>query len=187
MGLTTKMGPSALVSRNFLLRLVLVQIVLIVASGVVDTILARFLQPTFTSGAPAQDALAIYDLILGLYSLGYIVVYLLVFYFIGYWSSIEPEQDWFALLEYLFLGAVLGGLVSYFSIIPIESIMYGVPVALGEVFGVNSAFGWLGLLVSFIRGGVENALMAFGALVIGTLLHAPPIEETIHLETGTTP
>jgi len=175
MGLAADVRPSALVSPSFLLRLVLVQIVLIAASGVIDTILSRFLQPTFISGVPSQDAFALYDLILGLYFLGYIVVFLLVFYFIGYWSSVELEQDWFALLEYLFLGAVLGGLVSYLGTIGVESIMNGIPFTLGQ----SSAFGWLGLIVSFIRGGVEYALMAFGALVVGTLLHAPPIEETI--------
>ena len=149
------------------------QIVLSVATTIADTILTRFLQPSFISGVPTQDAFAVYDLIVDLYFLGYIVVYLLVFYFIGYWSSIALEQDWFALLEYLFLGAVLGGLVSFFGTTAIESALSGVPVSVGE----DTAFGWLGLIVGLIRGGVEDALMAFGALVIGTLLHAPPIEE----------
>jgi hypothetical protein len=178
------MGPPPLVSRSFLLRLVLVQTVMIVATGVIGTILARFVEPTFTSGFPSQDDIAFRDLILDLYSLGYIAVYLLVFYFIGYWSSIELEQDWFALLEYLFLGAVLGGLISYLGTIGVESVMYGVPATSGN----SSAFGWLGLIISFIRGGIEYALMAFGALVVGTLLHAPPIDEAIQpLEPRTTP
>jgi len=149
-----------------------------VAFSVTDTILSMSFFPIFVTGqpGPGPDVFADYNLILALYSLGYLVVFFLVFYFIGLRPGISISRDWLAPLEYLFIGGLLGELLGLFATGGVLTLLYGDQFGFGSY---NTIAEWLSTIVAFVRNGGDQALIAFAALVVGTFLRPKAARESV--------
>jgi hypothetical protein len=158
--------------KSFFLKLMLAALFFIVASSVVETILSHVLFSVFVPSQSSYDVFETYNLILALYYLGYLVAYFLVFYFIGLRSSIQISRHWLASLEYLFIGALLGEAITFIAVMGINSAFYG--AQFGFFGPYTTIVFWLDLIVGFVHGGGEEALVAFAALAIGSFLRPAP-------------
>jgi hypothetical protein len=150
---------------GYLTRLLLAIAILIMASNVIETILSRSLFSYVSASQPGPNTFDLYNLTLAFYSLCYLVVFFLVFYFMGRRPGISIGRDWLLSLEYLFIGGLLGETLGLLATAGVTTVIYGDQFGIGPY---NSVADWLYTIIGFVRNGGEQALIAFAGLVVAS-------------------
>jgi len=172
--------------RRGVFRLVLVVALLLpIAEEIIGTLVARAAFQTLEVFGPQGPQNA--DLVTLIDSVDSLVLFLVltfgVFYFIGTKSGLEMSRDYLRLLEYTFVGSLIGYLVGFTASVGVVSYMYGEVFDLASL-GLTTATYTINFVLEAVRGAIGSSLIAFAAISIGNLRRTPKIVDSAFPESS---